>query len=57
VIAYAREGVAAMPANPPQEWFGAKRIGWGVRPQTREGWVITATVVVIIVAVALAAGR
>ena len=46
-----------MHANPPRQWFGAKRIGWGLRPRTWEGWAITAAVVVIIVVIALAAGR
>ncbi len=30
-------------------WFGPKRIGWGVRPQTWQGWLVTAAVIVVIV--------
>ena len=26
--------------NPPGKWFGPKRIGVGLRPQTWEGWLI-----------------
>jgi hypothetical protein len=36
-------------------WFGPKRIGYGLRPQTWQGWLITvAFVVVVILIVALA---
>lgn len=35
-------------------WFGPKRIGFGLRPQTWQGWaVITAFVVVVLVIVDL----
>ena len=23
-----------------KSWFGPKRIGWGIRPQTWQGWLI-----------------
>jgi hypothetical protein len=26
-------------------WFGPKRVGWGVRPQTWQGWLIMAIIV------------
>lgn len=35
-------------------WFGPKRIGYGIRPQTWQGWtVMIALVVVVLVAVYL----
>jgi hypothetical protein len=38
--------------NPPSKWFGPKRIGVGIRPQTWEGWlivlVVTAAVAVVV---------
>lgn len=37
-------------------WFGPKRIGYGLRPQTWQGWtiVLVPTVMLIIVAVVIA---
>lgn len=29
-------------------WFGPKRIGWGLRPQTWQGWAITIGICVAI---------
>jgi hypothetical protein len=38
-------------------WFGPKRFGWGYRPQTWQGWLVTAlSVVAIIVAGTVAKG-
>jgi hypothetical protein len=37
-----------------RSWFGPKRIGWGYRPQTWQGWLITLIGVLVIVAVAYA---
>jgi len=34
-------------------WFGPKRVGWGLRPQTWQGWLIIALFVVVIIAVAV----
>ncbi|MDH2904369.1 MAG: hypothetical protein PXZ08_10545 [Actinomycetota bacterium] len=31
-------------------WFGPKRIGYGVRPQTWQGWMVIAVAVIIIIA-------
>jgi len=33
-------------------WFGPKRIGWGIRPQTWQGWLVTALLVVVVAVVA-----
>ncbi len=30
-------------------WFGPKRIGWGWRPITVEGWIATAVFVAVVV--------
>ncbi len=30
-------------------WFGPKRIGWGIRPQTWQGWTLVLVVAVLIV--------
>ena len=27
--------------NGRRPWFGPKRIGWGLRPQTWQGWLLT----------------
>ena len=27
--------------NGNRPWFGPKRIGWGIRPQTWQGWAIS----------------
>jgi hypothetical protein len=31
-------------------WFGSKRVGYGIRPQTWQGWLITLVVVAVIIA-------
>jgi hypothetical protein len=33
-----------------RSWFGPKRIGWGLRPQTWQGWLITLALVGVIYA-------
>lgn len=33
-------------------WFGPKRIGYGFRPQTWQGWLVTLAVVVLVAVVA-----
>lgn len=30
-------------------WFGSKRYGFGVRPQTWQGWLILAAILIVIV--------
>jgi hypothetical protein len=37
--------------NDRRPWFGPKRIGWGLRPQTWQGWLITVAVVVVVLVV------
>jgi hypothetical protein len=34
-------------------WFGPKRVGWGLRPQTWEGWLVTAVLAAAVVVAAL----
>jgi hypothetical protein len=36
----------------PRKWFGPKRIGYGLRPQTWQGWLIVVVPVVVIAVVA-----
>lgn len=38
-------------------WFGSKRYGFGLRPQTWQGWAITAALVVVVIAVTRLAQR
>ena len=38
-------------------WFGPKRIGWGVSPRTREGWLVMLAYVVVMCLPLLAVGR
>ena len=33
-------------------WFGPKRIGYGLRPQTWQGWLVTAVFVAVVLVVA-----
>lgn len=37
-----------------RSWFGPKRVGWGIRPQTWEGWAVTVVVLAAVILVALA---
>jgi hypothetical protein len=37
----------------PRPWFGQKRVGWGLRPLTWQGWVLT----VLYLLIAYAAAR
>ena len=43
-----------MTDNEHRPWFGPKRIGFGLRPQTWQGWLLigalTAVVVILVVA-------
>lgn len=41
--------------HPPREWFGAKKVGWGISPHTWEGWVVTAAVVAALIALSVLA--
>lgn len=36
---------------PKKPWFGPKHIGYGIRPQTWQGWLIVVIVTVIVVVV------
>ncbi len=37
--------------NERRPWFGPKRIGWGFRPQTWQGWLVILLAVAALVAV------
>lgn len=30
-------------------WFGPKRVGWGLRPQTWQGWAVVTLVAMVLV--------
>jgi hypothetical protein len=32
-------------------WFGPKRIGWGIRPQTWQGWLVTLVLAAVLATV------
>jgi hypothetical protein len=39
--------------NSGRPWFGPKRIGWGIRPQTWQGWLVTAVFVAAVIGIAV----
>jgi uncharacterized membrane protein YphA (DoxX/SURF4 family) len=45
--------VRTKPLIGEKAWFGPKSFGWGLTPVSWEGWVLTAGVVVLCVAVAV----
>ena len=46
-----------MTSNGNRPWFGPKRIGWGYRPQTWQGWTITMAPAVVVIVVLIALGH
>ena len=38
-----------------KSWFGPKRIGFGLRPQTWQGWAITVVFVAIVLTIVFVA--
>jgi hypothetical protein len=38
--------------NERRPWFGPKRVGYGIRPQTWQGWTIVAAATVVIIVIA-----
>jgi hypothetical protein len=40
------------PGSGKRPWFGPKRIGWGYRPQTWQGWLVTAIMVAVLIGAA-----
>jgi hypothetical protein len=44
-------------SKPKRPWFGPKRIGYGIRPQTWQGWLIVAVFVAVVTGIALWLGR
>jgi hypothetical protein len=42
--------------DPKRPWFGPKRVGRGLRPQTWQGWLVMAGFTVLAVAVAFLMG-
>ena len=43
--------------KPKRPWFGPKRVGYGIRPQTWQGWLIVAVFVAVVTGIALWLGR
>ncbi|AXB80188.1 hypothetical protein TQ38_026720 (plasmid) [Novosphingobium sp. P6W] len=41
--------VEASRMNDPRLWFGPKRLGFGITPRTREGWLITLALVLAVI--------
>lgn len=39
-----------MERNTSRPWFGPKRVGVGLRPQTWQGWTVTLAFVALIIA-------
>jgi hypothetical protein len=38
-------------------WFGPKRVGFGIRPQTWQGWLVMAIITAAIIVVAVLLGH
>ena len=38
-------------------WFGPKRLGWGLRPVTWQGWLVTAVFVAAVILTGFLAGK
>jgi len=38
-------------------WFGPKRIGWGLRPQTWQGWAVMLVFTLAVIAAVLTLSR
>ncbi|MFF1946010.1 hypothetical protein ACFVWF_28160 [Rhodococcus qingshengii] len=35
--------------NPPRKWFSTNKFGWGIGPNSREAWVVTALFAVAVI--------
>lgn len=46
-----------MTDQPRRPWFGPKRIGFGIRPQTWQGWAVVLVAVALVIAVVLVVGH
>jgi hypothetical protein len=46
-----------MSNGPSRPWFGPKRVGYGLRPQTWQGWALILAVVVIVIVVVVILGH
>ncbi len=42
--------------HPTDPWFGPKRLGWGWRPLTGQGWLITLILAIVLVGIRIAVG-
>ena len=50
-------GDATMKRFTTDAWFGPKRLGWGWRPLTWQGWLITLILVALLAAVRIMVGK
>jgi hypothetical protein len=41
--------------KPGKPWFGSKRFGFGVRPQTWQGWAVTTVFLAAVIVIGLLA--
>ena len=46
-----------MSKNSSRPWFGPKRVGYGLRPQTWQGWAIIAALAAAVIIIAMVAKR
>ncbi len=51
------DGEVLMAVDRHRAWFGPKRIGFGLRPQTWQGWLVTAGLAALAVAIGVLLGR
>lgn len=40
-----------MRSHPPREWFSKYKIGWGIGPNTWEGWLISIALIGVVVVI------
>ncbi len=43
--------------HPTNPWFGPKILGWGWRPLTWQGWLITLVLITLLIGVRIAVGK
>jgi hypothetical protein len=43
-------------SSPKRPWFGPKRIGYGLRPQTWQGWTLCLVSAIVVIALAVRLG-
>ncbi len=46
-----------MSNGPSRPWFGPKRVGYGLRPQTWQGWALILGLVAVVIVVVVILGH